>query len=56
MVYSLTERKFILENYLKTKSYKNVHQLLIDKFNKNGPSNQHIWKLFSTFIIIFFKH
>jgi hypothetical protein len=49
MVYSLTERKFILENYLKTKSYKNVRELFIENFNKNGPSDQYIWKLFSKF-------
>ncbi len=29
MVYSISERNFILETYLKTKSYKKVRQLLI---------------------------
>jgi hypothetical protein len=29
MVYSIPERKFILETYLKTKSYKKVRQLFI---------------------------
>jgi hypothetical protein len=29
MVYSITERKFILEIYLKTKSYKKERQLFI---------------------------
>ncbi len=37
MVYSILERKFILESYLKTKSYKKVRELFTEKFNKNGP-------------------
>jgi hypothetical protein len=46
MVYSIPERKFILEIYLKTKSYKKVRQLLIKKFNKKfnkkGPLDKYI--------------
>ena len=30
MIYSIPERKFILENCLKTKSYKKVRQLFIE--------------------------
>ncbi len=47
MVYSIPERKFILETYLKTKSYKKVRELFAEKFNKNGPLKQYIGKLFS---------
>jgi len=49
MVYSIPERKFILETYLKTKSYKKVRELFIEKFDKNGPLDQYICKLFSKF-------
>jgi hypothetical protein len=53
MVYSIPQRKFILETYLKTKSYKKVRQLFIEKFNKtlevmklslesNGKHFQHL--------------
>ncbi len=40
MVYSITERKFILEIYLKTKSYKKERQLFIK--DKNGNHFQHL--------------
>jgi hypothetical protein len=49
MVYLILERKFILEIYLKTKSYKKVRQLFIKKFNKKGPLDKYICKLFSRF-------
>ncbi len=49
MVYSIPERKFILETYLKTKSCNKVRELFIEKFNKNGPLNHYICNLFSKF-------
>ncbi len=33
MVYSIPERKFILETYLKTKSYKKVRELFVEKYD-----------------------
>jgi hypothetical protein len=42
MVYPIAERKFIIEIYLKTKSYKKVRELFVEKFNKNGPLDDYI--------------
>jgi hypothetical protein len=47
MVYSIPERKFILEIYLKTKSYKKVRQLFI---------KDKMAIIFNIYCNFFFKH
>jgi hypothetical protein len=53
MVYSIPERKFILEIYLKTKSYKKVCELFIKDKTRRDSRKRRIKKIKSRSFIHF---